>query len=61
MTVKTISNDKCNAPRGNPQRCCRERPGDLRPGQHLERIPNLRESAPRAPSVLRGEGLDRVC
>ena len=34
---------------------------DLRPRQHLQRLSNLRKPAPRAPSLLRGEGLDRLC
>ena len=59
MTVKIIPNDKGNAS-GKPQRCCREG-RDLRPRQHLQRIPNLREPAPRAPSLLRGEGLGCSC
>ena len=59
MTIKIIPNDKSARP-GNSQRCCCEG-RNLRPGQHLQRIANLREPAPRAPSLLRDEGLDSLC
>src|SRR6185369_13021613 len=64
MTIKIIPNDK-----GNPQGKLADVELHLRPRwldesrhlrsrQYLEWIPNLREPAPRASEILRGEGLD---
>ena len=46
--------------RRKPPRASADESRNLRSRQHLERLPNVRKPASRAPSLLRGEGLDRL-